>query len=841
MAGRSSRLCRRLLQGSEGFLLAVAISASGTVLADDAAPSDAGAIAPGSGGRVDRGAPGSTVAMMADDAVAADEGSHAGVGGSVLGSSVVLMGAEAGAMAAQGGIPLVLNAYVNGVDRGLAQFFLVDGELWASLSVLRGLGIKVDAGDDRVIPITSLPDTTATYRADLQQVDIMVGVEKLDAPRTLLNMGQTEAALAASSQGILLNYDLYGSVASGSVAANAFVDLRYFNNNSVLETTGIIRGSDQRGGWSDDSVRLDTSWSLSFPSKRLTLRVGDSVTMPAQWSRSTRMGGVQIGTNNALQPYLVTAPLASFLGSAVVPSQLDLYINGIKRYTSNVTPGPFEIGAAPWRIDGLGQAQLVLTDAFGRAATMDFSFYDSSLLLREGLDEWSVEAGALRRNYGRKSFDYQGNPFGSGTWRRGLTNRLTMEAHGEATAHLANGGIGFAWLAGPFGVISVSAAASTDHGDTGGLFAARYNWTNSRFRLTAQVMRSTDGYNDLAGTDRAPPLREADYVQAGYSTRALGSFSLGYANQRYRGLSRNRYATFSWFTRLGRQVAFSLSGNQDIEHSHNRSAFATLTFTPAARTTLSASVQADRDSQSYGVSAQHSAAPKGGIGWNASLYTNDGDVFGNGRISYLSRYGETYAGGYANGDYASGYVGQRGSVVLMGGGVYPTRSVYDGFALVSTSGVPGVPVKLFNQQVGVTNNDGKLLVTGLRAYQRNPIAIDTTELPVDLLAPELSHDAVPADRAGSAVSFDIRRIQALVMAVVDSRGKFIEPGSVARYSDGSGAEMVIGYDGQLYLENALPGGRIVVVSPSGTCSLTVPPLVAGQVVTNSGDVTCSAT
>ena len=190
-------------------------------------------------------------------------------------------------------------------------------------------------------------------------------------------------------------------------------------------------------------------------------------------------------------------------------------------------------------------------------------------------------------------------------------------------------------------------------------------------------------------------------------------------------------------------------------------------------------------------------------------------------------------------DYANGYIGHRGSVVIMGGGAYPTRSIYDGFALVSTSGVPGVPVKLFNQQVGVTNDKGKLLVTGLRAYERNNIAIDTSQLAADLVAPDLTHNAVPADRAGSAVAFDIRRIRALVMAVVDSGGRFIEPGSSASFADGSSANMVIGYDGQLYLENAVPGSVIVVRSASGTCSLTVPQLIAGQAVTNAGEVVCS--
>lgn len=51
----------------------------------------------------------------------------------------------------------------------------------------------------------------------------------------------------------------------------------------------------------------------------------------------------------------------------------------------------------------MGNAQIVLTDALGRNTTLQYSLYGSTQLLAEGLSDWSVEAGWVRKNYGYES------------------------------------------------------------------------------------------------------------------------------------------------------------------------------------------------------------------------------------------------------------------------------------------------------------------------------------------------------------------------------------------------------------------------------------------------------
>src|SRR5690606_1227861 len=101
---------------------------------------------------------------------------------------------------------------------------------------------------------------------------------------------------------------------------------------------------------------------------------------------------------------------------------------------------------------GAASGQVVITDALGRVSTLMFDLYHAPALLRRGLADWSVEAGFLRRDYGLRSFAYAPDPFLSATIRRGMSDHLTLEAHGEFTRRLALAGAGANWRAGNFGV-----------------------------------------------------------------------------------------------------------------------------------------------------------------------------------------------------------------------------------------------------------------------------------------------------------------------------------------------------------------------------------------------------
>lgn len=215
----------------------------------------------------------------------------------------------------------------------------------------------------------------------------------------------------------------------------------------MLSTTQLTQYSTEE--YADNSFeRLDTNWRTSFPDTMLALTVGDTLTSSLIWSRPTRIGGIQIGTDFGLQPYMPTTPLPAYLGSATLPSNVELYVDGVRYYNGEVPAGSFQINTMP-NISGAGTGQVMMTDALGRTSVQNFSFYNDQQLLREGLTARSAELGTVRENYGYSSFDYASAPVLSATWRRGFSNTLTAGAHAETSDGLINAGFSNDWIGNP--------------------------------------------------------------------------------------------------------------------------------------------------------------------------------------------------------------------------------------------------------------------------------------------------------------------------------------------------------------------------------------------------------
>jgi outer membrane usher protein len=149
-------------------------------------------------------------------------------------------------------------------------------------------------------------------------------------------------------------------------------------------------------------------------------------------------------------------------GEAAVPTSVDLFINGYRSGSTQLQPGPFTLTNLPY-INGAGDAVLVTTDALGRQVSTTLPFYVTSDLLKQGLSDGAVTLGSLRRNYGIKNFDY-GPAAGSGSYRYGVTDWLTLEGHAEGAQELALGGAGTVIKLGQFGVVNTSYSQSRMRG-----------------------------------------------------------------------------------------------------------------------------------------------------------------------------------------------------------------------------------------------------------------------------------------------------------------------------------------------------------------------------------------
>ncbi|MET5013105.1 fimbrial biogenesis outer membrane usher protein, partial [Burkholderia pseudomallei] len=78
-------------------------------------------------------------------------------------------------------------------------------------------------------------------------------------------------------------------------------------------------------------TRYDTSWSMSDPTSLTTTQFGDTISSSLAWTRSRRVAGLQWRSNFALRPDLVSFPVPALAGTAVVPSTVDLFVNGVRQ------------------------------------------------------------------------------------------------------------------------------------------------------------------------------------------------------------------------------------------------------------------------------------------------------------------------------------------------------------------------------------------------------------------------------------------------------------------------------------------------------------------------------
>ncbi len=456
-------------------------------------------------------------------------------------------------------------------------------------------------------------------------------------------------------------------------------------------------------------------------------------------------------------------------------------------------------------------------------------------MLRAGLLDFSLEAGARRLNYGLHSDDYDPDVIGSGSLRYGLADWLTLESHMEGGGGLFNGGAGaVAPLAG-FGIASVALAASSDGKDTGALYAASFEASLRNITFYARTQRTVGNYLDVASLAAKPFLSDGLQVAVLQLAnlrppKALDQLVIGIPlgfdpTTLTLSLTRLRQADDSCFNILGAGLSRPISSNaslnvsvfNDFSGRKNFGVFAALSVSFGDSISANAGVSKNPGTTAYGVDVVKSqSAEIGSVGWRVRDYegtTPDRSA----AISYRSGFGRVEAGVQQSGSTVRATAELEGAVAFAGGGVFVTNRIDDAFAVID-AGAPGVDVFRENRRVGATDRNGLLLIPDLRAYDRNAISIDPKNLPVDTEIPRTSEVVVPTDRGGSVVRFGISVApEAAALVLRNATGAVLAAGSRG-HLEGSGESFVVGYDGQAYVRGLKPRNVAMVdLADGGTC------------------------
>lgn len=770
-----------------------------------------------------------------------------------------LLPSRNGIAAEDGSRPLQLEVYINDTPTKLIGSFtqLADRRMTASRRELSELGLKVPGAgnaDDLVI-IDNFPDVAYIFDEQAQKIFFKVGDALRMTKRYDASNGSAGRVPARTDTGAVLNYDIFSATNNFSDpngqlfgGTSLTLDGRAFSQYGTLSQSAILLTSFNQQA---EAIRLNSTYAYTDQTTLTTYRAGDAISGGLAWTRPIRIGGFQAQRNFGVRPDLVTLPLPSVTGTAAVPSTVDVYINNMKTFSQNIGTGPYQISNIPV-VTGGGIARVVLSDSSGHQTVSSQPFYASSSLLAPGLLDFSVEAGLPRVSYGTTSDSYVSDPVASVNLRRGIFDWLTIESHAETGNGLVNGGAGAVVRLGATGALSGAVAASHQTGNTGLQPYLSYETYLLGVRINASTQRTFGPYQDLAAVtarfqpnglpsllgDTSPP-KQLDRISIGLPPLSFdrkSSLSFSFINLVLASNVASRILSVSWSRQLSHHSSVFATAFTDIGDTKNTGIFAGLSMQFGDISTMNSVSGGSGGTNINFEAVKPLSEMPGSYGWN--IRDSEGNAqYRSAAASYRSSYGrvEATVANDRSGTRATGEV--DGAVTVMGGGVFLSNRIDDAFAVVD-AGAPGVDVLYENRLIGKTNAQGQFLIPSLRSYQKNKIAIDPRDLPVNADAPMTQDIVAPADRSGVVVGFGVKtNVKAAIVVLADKTGKLITPGSRGKI-EGGGEPFVVGYDGRAYVKGLSATNTVVISDGTNECRVSFPftPRKNAQVVI--GPVVC---
>jgi outer membrane usher protein len=737
---------------------------------------------------------------------------------------------------------LLLDVRLNGRPIGkIAEFTLIDGKLFSRAKELKELGLKTPeplaevsndgAGDDQVA-LTAL--SGLTYHLDLaaQTIELTVADGRI-VPTVLRNGGVQETGVTeASGTGATLDYDMVATLSGGRPVGAGLLGVRVFSPVGV-GSMGMLVHAGGFGGTS--AIRLDTSFTMSNPETLRRVRVGDFISGSLAWTRPVRFAGAQVSIDFGLRPDLITFPLPSINGSATVPSTIDVLVNGTRQFTNDIEAGPFEIPQLPV-VTGAGTIRTVVTNALGRQVTTTLPFYASAALLSPGLQTYSLQAGVVRRNYGLLSNDYR-KVAASGTYRRGLSTGLTIEATTEATSHLGMAGAGAVLNVANLAILNASAAISQSDAGLGRQFAIGVQRSGTVLSLNASISVADRKFRDIAAANGDAVARLQISAGAGLVLGRFGAVGVAYVgierdatlpddnfigplnpaepqsgiNPYLQRAQRTHVLSASYSVQLGRLSVFATSFHAWGGGGTGILAGVSIPF--GKRGSASVNMGASGGGITGQVQASRTAAEIGDFGYQFSADAGaSGHQFAEGR--YKASWSTLSAGIDRSGSTATVRAQAQGSLSFLGGSMFASNTIYDSFAIVDTDGLANVRVRQENRDVGTTSARGRLLVPDLRSFEVNHLSIDPTDVPVDATLETSVRNVRVQDRSGVVIHFPVKVSSAALLRLVDVHDAPIPMGSTARLTD-TGAVVPVGFDGQAYIVGLAAHNEVTVEAADG--------------------------
>lgn len=718
-----------------------------------------------------------------------------------------------------------------------------DGKLYIRSGDLKTLRVKMDEHipDSQSVCINQLKGIQFKYLENEQSLNLQVPASMLTGYSVELSGQQTTSSGLLKMKPLnaaILNYSLYHTITNDESIFSGSAE-GIFNSALGNFSSGVLYNGSNETSYSHEKwVRLESKWQYVDPEKVRIYTLGDFISNSSDWGSSVRLAGFQWSSAYTQRGDIVTSALPQFSGSAALPSTLDLYVNQQKIYSGLVPSGPFDIKQLPF-ISG-NEVTLVTTDATGQQSITKKPYYFSSKILAKGINEFSVDVGVPRYNYGLYSNDYDDATFASGTIRYGYSNSLTLSGGVEAsTDGLSNVGTGFAKNLFGVGVINADLAASQYKDENGySALVGLEGRISKNISFNTSYRKVFDNYFDLARVSQIRYLKDnqitsepqnylsysalADEIiraginynfYAGYGVY-VGYNQIKYSDNSYKLLSANLSGS------LNKNWGFYSSAYKDYENHKDYGIYFALRYTPSTRTNAITSVSSDSGRLTYRQEVFVLSEPKiNSFGWGGYVerdqdaHTNNASIYGSyrARAAYLTgRYNRI-------GDNDQVALSATGSLVAAAGRIFAANEIGDGYAVVTNAG-PQSQIINGGINLGTTDKSGRFLIPSLMPYRENHIYLDPSYLPLNWNVKSTDQKTVVGYRQGTLVDFGAHQVVSGLVRIVDKNNMPLLPGYSVRINGQQDA--VVGYDGEVFVPNLLRQNKLEVdLLDHGSCQV----------------------
>jgi outer membrane usher protein len=716
---------------------------------------------------------------------------------------------------------LMLTVRVNGVERG--EYLAVrtaDGDFLFRPEDLKQMGLTlgdkartVNIDATPYAALRSIPDTTYIFDEKAVSLAITFNPELLPASAIDLTMrprpprtrfpGETSA---------FLNYGVnYSAADPGERRTTLYEKFGFSANRYLFLTDSQYETRNGEGRF----VRLMSNLSYEQDEALRRTVIGDQFAASGELGSTINVGGAGIAKIYSMDPYFIQYPTPSLTGVVALPSQVELYHNGMLMSRQQVEPGKFDLKNF-YYYSGAGNLEILIRDPYGNVQKITQSSYFSTSLLRKGLHEYSYTVGFRREQFGVESNEYGKAAF-SAFHRYGLSNSLNIGASAEASSDIRNVGFQGAAVIPRGGIVTAAVSGSQDNNDTGSAVSVAHSYQYGGFLNTNIFSRQfSRNYATLATSDAVARTKYQRGIGANYSSR-LGSFSVNYVLQDNFAGNQSKTASASYIKSLSPATMLNISGTSVREQQSSRhEVFVTLSLFTDRKYQHAATYRRSDSSTSETLYTSKNIPTGEGVGYRLTVNRTERDsgttYTAEPYIQVNGRYG-TYSAEYLqrrdDQNRAMMYqLNAAGAIVYAGGFWGMTRPVNNSFTFVSVDSIPDAAVTSDSEVIGRTNKNGMMIVPSLQAYYTHEIGVDARNLSLDYgIAGGISKNISLPQWSGACVAFNANKIRAVVGSLMFQEGERLIPLEFQEFSlqhSGTVVPFHSGRAGEFYMENILP-------------------------------------